>query len=400
MSSSSEPTAAVDAGKPRFFAYPSIESYRDAVKDVQCRARYAGKDEIGKPIYDESKPVPRLTLKGTVKLHGANVGIGIARRRGGDPATNVCSELWCQSRNLVLTAEKRDTFGFYNFVEANNKICQELCARVLDARVLDEQATMETEKDDDNSYVYIFGEWAGKGVQKGVAISELEKSFFIFAACTVSFPTPTATEPSSVAWHNEALVSTLKAPDQQIYNIYDYPTWTLEIDFAQPQASQADLERITDEVEKCCPVAAHFGHRGVGEGVVWSAFTATTTSGSRRVCAFKVKGDQHRVVNSKKSGGGGAASVDAVKLANVQAFVEYAVTPNRLEQGISQLFTAVGKRAEPSDTSQFVQWVIDDVFKEESPRMTENGLAPNDVKKAIGAAAREFFVRQHCKAVQ
>jgi hypothetical protein len=358
-----------NTGNARFHAYPSIVSFRDATKEIQQRARFAGKDDNGKAIYDMSLPVPAYAMRGTVKLHGCNNGIGMSSLEPGN--------LWSQSRNLILTAEKRDSFGFYQFVVDRQPLFASLCQQVLDLAVSDGAA--EPLKNAMVRRAYIFGEFAGKGIQRGVAISELERSFFIFAACVVDG----ADEQAS--WLSESAICNLKAvPDQRVYNIYDYQTFTIDIDFAHPEKSQIELERITEQVEKCCPVAAAFGKNGIGEGVVWSFLLKNQ---KQKVVNFKVKGDEHSVVASKK----GAASVDPIKLAGVQAFVDYAVTENRLQQGIQQLFTAVGKRAEMCDTPHFVQWVVNDVFKEESARMTENGLQPNDVKKAIGKAARDFY---------
>ena len=56
--------------KPTFVKFPSIEQYRNVVKNVKDRARYAGKDENGNVIFKNDVVYPTIKFMSTVKLHG------------------------------------------------------------------------------------------------------------------------------------------------------------------------------------------------------------------------------------------------------------------------------------------------------------------------------------------
>lgn len=56
--------------RKRLVQYPSIEQYRNVVKNVQHSAAYVGQDEDGNAIYDSLKPKPTLTFIASEKIHG------------------------------------------------------------------------------------------------------------------------------------------------------------------------------------------------------------------------------------------------------------------------------------------------------------------------------------------
>ncbi len=58
-----------------FQKFPSIEQFRDCIRDITDHTRYVGRDENKKPIYDISKPLPKIEFCGTVKLHGTNAAV-------------------------------------------------------------------------------------------------------------------------------------------------------------------------------------------------------------------------------------------------------------------------------------------------------------------------------------
>jgi hypothetical protein len=137
--------------------YPSIGQFRNIIKDVQNNARFVGVDENNEPIFDITKKAPTLTFTGTVKLHGTNFCC----------AFNSSGEYHFQSRERIITPVS-DNIGSAQFGYRNIKMLAELNLFIIQ------------EFNITNSSVYIFGEIAGKGVQKGVGISNIEKSFFIF----------------------------------------------------------------------------------------------------------------------------------------------------------------------------------------------------------------------------
>lgn len=134
-------------------------------------------------------------------------------------------------------------------------------------------------------------------------------------------------------------------------------------------------------VEKKCPVAAHFGVEGIGEGIVWSA----TWKGNNY--RFKVKGEEHS--NSKVKT---IAPIDIEKLNSIQEFVEFAVHEGRLSQGIDVIFLSKGATPVRERTGDFVKWVTTDVFKEELDTLVKNGLEPKEVSSALSKKASKWFM--------
>lgn len=337
-----------------FTKFPSIEQFRHVIANVKRHATYRGNDEHGNPIHvDEDEAVlPTLHFRGTVKLHGTNAGVGYNKRHG----------IWAQSRNRVLTAEA-DNQGFFQFVQQNRAAFETLMAQV-------DHGEHET--------VCIFGEWCGQGIQKGVAIATLPKLFVIFAVKIVN-------NSDGERWLNESALKRLKAADNMIFNVYDYETFDVTVDFNEPDSAVPTLDSITEKVEQRCPVAAVHGAIGIGEGVVWLAHHDTL--GPVR---FKVKGDQHRVVESKRK----STATNAEHVESLQKFVQYAVTENRLAQGIAVLFTS--QNAEPSvqKIGEFLRWVQEDVLKEEADVISKNNLEKKLVLKAIGTAACQWFLQK------
>jgi hypothetical protein len=333
--------------------YPKIAQFRNIVSAITRKIEYAGLDEEGNAIYDKSIAKPTLTFKGTVKLHGTNASV----------CYNSIDGFWIQSRQNIITIEK-DNAGFAFFTESHKA---ELCALL-------NELINENQIDTKVYTVSIYGEWAGKGIQKGVGIAELDKAFYIFGA-KVSNPND---EDFNSYWVDS---SNLRNTECKIFNVEDYETFSVDVDFDMPQLSQNIFGEITEQVEKECPIAKAFGiNNGLGEGVVWS----TKYKGS--VHRFKVKGEKHSVTKVKK-----LASVDVEKLKTVQEFVEYTVTENRFNQAIENVF---GKNElDVKKLGDFLRWIIKDITSEEIDTMTENGLEPKDVNKYISNKAKEMFFK-------
>lgn len=336
-----------------FVRFPSIEQFRSAIKEVKSCVRYRGRDEHNKPIYDASIALPCIEMRGTVKLHGTNAGVGFSDDAG----------IWAQSRNMIL--EKNDSYGFRQFVLSR----EETFKRLLSSLPHTESQTL-----------CVFGEFCGKGVQRGVALQELPKMFVVFAAASV--------DGECVRWLTEAELSHVKSPDDLVYNIHDFDTWTVAVDFNCPEAVQDRLADITDAVEQQCPVAHALGADGVGEGVVWTGQHESVG----RVC-FKVKGQKHKVVKNKKNK---SVPVDTEKVKSVRAFIEYALPENRFLQAIEQVFTSKGETPTPKKMRDFIVWVQGDVKKEESDTLADNNLQEDDVGKEIATAARNWLL-EYCK---
>lgn len=140
--------------------FPSIEQFRSVIHNVSHHAKYVGQNEQGEPIYDHSIPLPTITFKGSVKLHGSN----------GALCYNDVSGLWCQSKDNILEVGVTDNYGFALFVEQR---------RVVITEMLKAMAAMKDIDLSKNS-IAVYGEWCGGSIQKSVALNKLEKMFVIF----------------------------------------------------------------------------------------------------------------------------------------------------------------------------------------------------------------------------
>lgn len=210
--------------------FPSIEQFRNVIRNVKARASYDGKDEDGNVKW---KPAiaPKLKYVGTVKMHGTNSAIGI---------TGASGEVWFQSRNNVITPDS-DNAGFARYM--------------TDTVGIDTLKANFTEFYTKNALspnvpVVIYGEWCGSSIQKGVALCQLPKMFVVFA---VRY----GTEDDTV-WLLPDAVKQIEMASKNIFNIFNFTTYELEIDFENPHVAQEKLIELTIAVEKECPVGKAF----------------------------------------------------------------------------------------------------------------------------------------------
>lgn len=341
----------------KHISYPKIQQFRNIVTDINRKISFTGLDDEGEAIYDHSIEKPTLTFNGTVKLHGTNASVCFNSQDG----------LWAQSRGGIITPEK-DNAAFAFFAHANEALFRAMCLEIF----------ILNELNSDEYTVSIYGEWAGKGIQKGVGISELDKAFYIFGV-KISKPQD---EDFNAYWVDSSM---LKSEESRIYNIEDFETFSVDVDFNMPQLSQNKFTEITDRVEKECPVAKQLGvEGGMGEGVVW----LTEYKGDRYM--FKVKGEKHSVSKVKT-----LASVDVEKLNSVMEFVDYAVTQNRFDQAIENVFN--GEDLDIRKMGDLIRWIVSDITNEEMDTMVKNNLEPKDVNKYIAGKAKEMFFKAQAK---
>ncbi len=338
--------------------FPSIEQFRTVVTNINRHFNFVGLDENGDAIYDPSLSKPKVKFKGTVKLHGTNAAV----------CYNAVSGLWAQSRENIITVEK-DNAGFAFFVESNKEVFETLC-KMVGKR---ENIFLS------NNTVTIYGEWCGGNIQKGVALTNLPKSFFIFGVKIT--PHTQDEEEAKLKPAYWVDYSDLGNSEVNIFNIDDFKTFEMEIDFNMPQLVQNDLSELTIAVEEECPVGKAFGFSGIGEGIVWTAEV------NGNVHRFKVKGEKHSSSKVKT-----LASVDVEKLNSINDFVTYAVTDSRFNQGLENVFPN-GEERDVKKMGDLIRWVVNDVIKEEMDTMVENKIEPKDVSKYISTKVREMFFK-------
>jgi len=330
------------------YPFPSINQFRNVVSYVRQKAGFMGLDEAGEPMYNPAPKYPKLSFTGTVKLHGTNAAIVYSP-----------NGTYYQSRQRVLTLEQ-DNAGFMAHMEQHK-----------DAVIaLGYYLGLVNNVDDLNHTIVVYGEWCGGNIQKGVAICKLPKMFVIFGITVDG------------EWTN--LPQHINNSVDSIYSINHFKEFHIDIDFEHPEAAQVLLQKYTEEVEACCPVAKGFGVEGIGEGIVWRCATDTSPE-----YWFKVKGEKHSASKVKV-----LAEVDLTVVALIEDFVNMTVTEARLEQGLHNLVHEQLKPFAMTSMGDFIRWVQQDVLKEEADVLQANSIEYKKLGGPIALVAKRWFVEK------
>lgn len=319
--------------------FTEIEQFRNVIRAVKLHSDFVGYDSDEQPIYRHDRPYPTFTFHGTIKLHGTSAGIVLYKD----------GHLEYQSRERVLSITS-DNAKFF------------LCMSLVDVNKLFEGIEF-------SDHVALYGEWCGGNIQKGVAITGLANMWVLFALKIDD------------VYQDFSKYPHIKMEDKRIFNIYQFENYTMDIDFNYPEISQNKLVDLTLKVEEQCPVGKYFGNEGIGEGVVWECITED----SRYI--FKVKGEKHSISKVKT-----IAPIDVEELNGMKEFVEYAVTENRMKQGIDKM-VELGKPLDMHTTGDYLRWVYNDIIKEETDTIVKNQIDPKKIGSLISAKARIFWLK-------
>ena len=339
--------------------FTNIGQFRQVVQNVKRTASFKGLDKNGEPIYAETYTLPTINFYGTVKLHGTCSGVSMDHK----------GEMLVLSRKNIIDIN-HDNAGFAAFVKKNENAIKDLFKPFKNCL-------------QHNEKVVIYGEWCGKGIQKGVTINQLEKMWVIFAVKIVPFKNDDQDNDSSYY----VACNGIRSKEDRIFNIEDFQTFSLDIDFNRPDIANNKMIELVNQVEQCCPVGKYFGVEGVGEGIVWSSW-----ENGRRVHIFKTKGEKH----AKSSG----SRVKTLKPVNEEFeqkkrdFVNnYACQEFRLDQIYNETFDLLnGGQGDIRKTGDYIRNVMKDVIKEESDMLVQMGLCSKDVTKLIASVAREYML--------
>jgi len=335
----------------KVYKFPSIEHFRSVIKEVNHRIRFRGTTEDGDPIFDESEGImPTLTFRGSVKLHGTNASIVRVKNAYGNIKTQV------QSRTNIITPLK-DNAGFATFVTT------------IEVNKLFDLVKRNGSVSDYN-IIKVYGEWCGGNIQKGVALNDLEKMFVIFAIKVDGI------------WLKDHELRNIKMPEQRVYNILDYPTYEINIDFNNVTEAADIITKYVEDIEKECPVGKAFGKSGTGEGLV---FVCTTEGWGESRFWFKAKGEAHQSSKTKNK-----VPVDIERVNDINKLVDSFLTESRLNQGIDFL-RENHKEISRKSTGEYLRWVYEDVVKEELDTITGNGFEPKDITSILSNKARTWF---------
>lgn len=332
--------------------FTDIESLKHIVKRVRESHEYDF----------ENKEYPTIDFIGTVKLHGTNVGV----RRYFE---NEEYRYEAQGRNVPLTIEQ-DNYEFAQFVS-------DVPREEWDVLFLEVDKKLNVSDAFNNPYeITIFGEWIGKGIQKKVAVSKLERQFVIFDV----FVKFLHDSNNSYYFSN---VKGIECHAHNIFNIYDAPTYEISIDFKNPRVAAETLEKMTLEIDAECPWGKLFGVDAPGEGIVWRPKYISDSS-----LYFKTKGNKHKPTKEDK-----LVPVDPQVVENINQCVDVILSLSRLEQGIDELFTKFGKEPDIKELGEYLKWVGQDCKKEEMITIEANNLTWREVSKEVMRRAKEYFIK-------
>lgn len=346
----------------KHISFPSIEQFRNVVGTVNRQYNFVGLDENGEAIYDSSLPKPVLTFKGTVKLHGTNAGV----------CFNDLDGMWYQSRENIITPEK-DNAGFAFFADANKEQFASMFGKIAD------RSNIDTTK----NTISIFFEWAGTGIQKNVGISEIQKSAFIIGIkVTPHVENDDEIKIKPAYWID---FSNINANEHRIYNILDFKTYEIEIDFNRPELSTNEILKLTLEVENECPVSNYFGIKGIGEGIVFSCEYKGV------VHRFKSKGELHAGKSKVKT----LKPVDDVKISKLIDLADKVTPEWRLDQMLTSTFNLLnGGELDIKRLGDYIKNVSGDILKEEIDVIAEAGFEYKDIAKYVSEISKKYFLNK------
>jgi hypothetical protein len=309
-----------------------------------------------KTCYDIEVENTHCYFVNDILVHNSNAGVSFNETDG----------IWYQSKENIITATK-DNAGFAFFADVRKDIFIEMIRTLAKENSIDLNVNT----------ISIFGEWAGPGIQKGVGISMLpQKTMFVFSA-KVSIPG----NEDFVCYNLDC--TKLKHEESFIFNINDFPTYEIEIDFNNPALSTNEIIEMTLSVENECPVAKQFGNDNtIGEGIVFKAYYKDVEY------KFKSKGEKHSAASKVKI----LKPVDNEKINKLISLAQLVTQGWRLEQMYNLTFDIInGGVPNIKNLGIYIKNVISDIQKEESNVISENGFELNDISKYISDISKAYF---------
>lgn len=344
----------------KHISWKKTGQFRNVIHDVLHEYQFVGLDESGSAIYDASLPKPIITFTGTNKIHGTHY----------DFCYNDIDGYWFQSRENIITPLK-DNAGSAFFGESRKDILMGLINEIK----------TEYAVDTSTHSIMIASEFAGASIQKGVAIAGLPKSMYIFGVKIQSI---------SDEDHYYVSCRDLRSPENLIFNIYDFKTYTVDVDFNYPELAQNRIVEITLEIENECPVAKQFlGDTEnyadlckIGEGVV------LTSLYNGKFYSFKSKG----LLHSQKSKVKTLKQVDGDKIYLLKQVAEQVTPEWRLEQMVEKACDLMnGGCLDRKKMGDYIRYVMADIVDEDMDILVENQVELKDINRYISEIAKQYF---------
>lgn len=332
--------------------WPSIESFAHVRKYINGGIK---KDLICQ--YFNS------TYCSKVKLHGTNAAIYIG--------TN--NEIIPQKRSSFLL-NGEDNCGFALWVKENESYFKSIRSFIKNNKLLKDEVLI------------IHGEWFGKGIQKNVACSSIDKKAFAVFAIQVKEKTDNKCfyiiEPSSI----EYILHSDLSP------CYTLPYYSkIDINFYDSLSIETALAVMTEQtinVENNDPfIAQTFKVDGIGEGLVWYPYNIDyLTLNTIERFVFKTKGSKHQNTTNKSKE---LIPIDFEKLSNINDFVNKFVTDQRLEQG---LFEACNNVFDIKLIGTFLGWMSKDIQKESVEELKLCNFEWREVNKYLMSSCKKWYL--------
>ena len=353
----------------RFIGYGKIRQFKDAVNEVMHGTRYLGVDSDGNHQYDHDILLPTIDVMLSEKIHGTNASV----------CFNAMDGFWVQSRNNIITPLK-DNAGCAFIAEKNKDAWLSIIYDLADHHNINLAHTTIT----------IYYEFCGGNIQRNSAISGLDKRSIIFNYFKA---TPIdAASGELVEWFETTGLDAngdeinMDNEDSAIYNIMNFATYPVVIDFNEPSNGINEMAKIVNTIESNSPVGTDMGKSGnIGEGVVGSF------KYKGNFIRFKVKGEKYSATKVKK--------LKSVNIEHEQKKIDFAnivCSAGRLEQIYQNVFGIGNEKMDPSMTEagKFLKLLFTDILSEESELMSDMGLDPRSVRGNINKVAMVWFKQE------
>lgn len=335
-----------------FVKFPSIESFSSVHHDLKKKGYIIDGENRLKAVF-----------RGKIKLHGTNAGVYIAKTESG--------VVVLPAKRSGLIPEGQDNAGFAAWLRQPE-------VTSFFAGIHNSESPLEVP-------MTVFGEWAGPGVQKGDAVSLIDKKrFFVFS---VSVEGKTYSDPSLIL--DLLTVGNLSQKPDDV-RILPWGTDEYTVNFMSTDSISSFVEeanRLVAELETVdLYIRADFGVHGPGEGYVFYDIDHQDMA-----LTFKAKTARHMTngVSNVKS-----VSIDPIVAEGAANFAKEFVSRPRVDQAIYELFSGDISKATIRDTGAFLKWVNSDVHKESKAALEASGLTWESVQKAVSETAKfEFFKR-------
>ncbi|WP_198139203.1 RNA ligase family protein [Crocosphaera chwakensis] len=296
-----------------------------------------------------------MTYHAKIKLHGTNAGVQITSD----------GKVAAQKRSQIITP-KSDNAGFATWVDQNIEYFAAL---------------------KNHNHVTLYGEWCGSSIQKGVALTQIDRK--IWAIFAMQYGGVNG-EIAKLEIRPEKIREFLpEHEDIFVLPFYGDPITLNFGDVEQLKTASDTINQMVESVEEVDPwVKDTFGIEGVGEGLVmYPVANHVVERENYTELMFKAKGIKHQSVKQKQP-----VQINAEVASNIQELVDLFVTEARLQQAVTE---ACNGEYDIKKMGQFLKWISMDINKESVAELEASKLTWNEVNKPLMNKARNWYKNKY-----